>query len=180
MAVNGKKKGSKNERNLAKWWQNWSGLEFTRVPASGGLRWNKTDNITGDLICADQKSSRRFPFSIEAKSYNDIRFEHLILGNKKVKVLEFWQQSKEDAERGNKVPILFMRYNGMAASTWFTILPYDIYRILELKFNIKHKYPTATLNLYDEIVVLINSGDLCTVDYKAFIKEVKTYNKNGR
>ena len=65
-------------------------------------------------------------------------------------------------------------------STWFTLLPYDIYRILELKFNIKHKYPTATLNLYDEIVVLINSGDLCTVDYKAFIKEVKTYNKNGR
>ena len=32
----------------------------------------------------------------------------------------------------------------------------------------------------DEGIVLMNSNDLCTVDYKAFIKEVKTYNKNGR
>ena len=180
MAVNGKKKGSKNERNLAKWWQNWSGLEFTRVPASGGLRWNKTDNITGDLICADQKSSRRFPFSIEAKSYNDIRFEHLILGNKKVKVLEFWKQSKEDAERGNKVPILFLRYNGMAASTWFTIVTMDVFLIWQ-KLGGKNKYPFAMIKLKeDEGIVLMNSNDLCTVDYKAFIKEVKTYNKNGR
>lgn len=180
MAVNGKKKGSKNERNLAKWWQSWSGIEFTRVPASGGLRWSKTDNITGDLICADERQSRRFPFSIEAKSYNDFRFEHLILGNKKVKILEFWNQSKEDAERSNKVPILFARYNGMAASTWFTMVTYEIYRILELRFHIKHQFPIATLKIGDEVVVLMNSNDLCTVDYQAFIKQVKIYNRNGK
>lgn len=180
MAVNGKKKGSKNERNLAKWWQNWSGLEFTRVPSSGGLRWNKTDNITGDLICADQKASRRFPFSIEAKSYNDIRFEHLILGNKKVKILEFWEQAKEDAKRGNKVPILFVRYNGMPAHTWFTFVPIDVFNIF-LKLGGICKYPTANLTINEgEQILLMNSNDLSTVEYQTFIKTIKIYNKNGK
>lgn len=179
MAINGKKKGSKNERNLAKWWQSWSGLEFTRVPASGGLRWSKTDNITGDLICADERQSRRFPFSIEAKSYNDFRFEHLILGNKKVKILEFWNQAKEDAERGNKVPILFARYNGMAASTWFTMIPVKIYDIWRIKGG-KSSYPIAKLYIDNEEVILMNSSDLSTVDYQAFVKQVKIYNRNGR
>jgi hypothetical protein len=179
MAVNGKKKGSKNERNLCKWWQSWSGIEFTRVPASGGLRWGKTSNTTGDLIVADERASRRFPFSIEAKSYNDIRFEHLILGNKKIKVIEFWEQCKEDAVRGNKIPILFMRYNNMAASTWFVIISEDIYKIW-VKNKGKNSFPLAKLILPEESLVLMNSNDITSVDYKEFIKQIKIYNRNGK
>ena len=33
--ANSKKKGSKNERDVCKFWKEWSGLSFTRVPASG-------------------------------------------------------------------------------------------------------------------------------------------------
>ena len=178
--ANGKKKGSKNERNLAKWFQNWSGLEFTRVPASGGLRWAKTDNITGDLICADEKASRRFPLSIEAKAYKDLRFEHLVLGNSKIKVIEFWEQAKADGERGKKVPILFMRYNGMPASSWFTIISDEVFYIWE-KLNPQIK--EAIVNIYlptGEKIILLNSNTFCTVDYSEFIKKLKIYNRNGK
>lgn len=179
MAVNGKKKGSKNERTLSKYWENWSGFEFNRVPASGGLRWGNTQNITGDIIITDERQSRRFPFSIEAKSYNDFRFEHLILGNKKVKILEFWEQCKEDAVRGKKVPILFARYNGMAASTWFTIITYDVYKIWVSEGG-SLTNPSVLLQLGDEQLVIMNSNDLCSVSYQAFVKQIKIYNRNGK
>lgn len=178
MAVNGKRKGNKNERNLCKWWTNWSGLEFSRVPASGGLRWQKKDDISGDVICTDTRHSRRFPFSIEAKAYKDIRFEHLVLGNKNVKLIEFWEQAKEDARRSKKVPILFMRYNGMPSSTWFTIIPLNVYKQFKLKMGVT-KYPVIKITLQDEEIVLMNSEDLSNVDYKEFIISIKKLNKNG-
>ncbi len=179
MAINGKKKGNKNERNLCKWWQSWSGLEFNRIPASGGLRWNNTQNITGDIICTDERHSRRFPFSIEAKSYKDIRFEHLILGNKGVKVMEFWNQTKEDGIRGNKIPILFMRYNNMPSSVWFTIIPLNVYKLFKLKLGVT-KYPVIQIKTEDEEIILMNSEDLKNVDYKEFIIAIKKLRKNEK
>ena len=51
--INSKNKGSRFERTICKWFQDWTGYEFNRVPASGGLRWKKTDNITSDISCTD-------------------------------------------------------------------------------------------------------------------------------
>lgn len=120
--INSKAKGSKNERDVCKWWKDWTGFDFSRVPSSGGLRWSRTTDTTGDIICSDSKHFLRFPFSIECKSYKDINFEHILLGNKNVKILEFWQQACEDAQRGNKLPILMMRYNGMKKGDYFFVV----------------------------------------------------------
>lgn len=182
MAVNGKRKGNKNERNLCKWWTTWSGLEFSRVPASGGLRWQKKDDITGDIICTDSKYSRRFPFSIEAKAYKDIRFEHLILGNTRIKIIEFWEQAKEDGIRGGKQPILFMRYNGMPASTWFVIINEEVHKLWEQgqTKEFTHK-PMVNIKLEDgEVIYILNSDDFCKIEYKSFITKLKKLNRNGK
>lgn len=190
--ANGKKKGSKNERTLSKWFSDWSGYEFTRVPASGGLRWKKTDNITGDIICADPRHSRRFPFSIETKSYKDINFEHIIIGVKNIKVMEFWQQAKDDAERASmKVPLLFMRYNGMPASTWFVVMTFELY-LLAVKKGCSHEYSMFVIHPPEvtifpklipeesEILVVLNSKDLYRVDYRKFATKVKQRLRNGK
>ena len=176
MAINGKKKGNKAERALCKWWTEWSGLEFSRVPQSGGLRWQKKDDIVGDIIITDERQSRRFPFSIESKSYSDLRFEHIVLGLSKVKVLEFWKQAKEDAIRSEKFPILFMRYNNMKANTWFVMLRYE-----EFKFNSdidQIEYPYFDLYIEKERVIIMNSNDLLKADYQNFIKKLKI-KRNG-
>ncbi len=175
---NGKKKGNKAERELCKWWKQWTGYEFTRIPASGGLRWKGLANATtGDLICAHEIHGRRFLFSVESKSYKDINFEHLILGNKKSKIREFWNQAKEDGERGNKVPILFMRYNGMAKNTYFVVLPYYVYKLF---------FPTLTTWDYNrfevkgkESFVIMNSNDLLKVNYMNLHKNLKKLRRNG-
>ena len=179
MAINSKSKGSKNERNLSKWWEGWSGLEFQRVPASGGLRWGNTQNITGDIICSDERHSRRFPFSIEAKSVKDIRFEHYSLGLKTNKVDEFWGQAKADGERAGKIPILFMRYNGMPASNWLVIMDYKVYQRWCYSKGV-NKFPVIYIHTEKEKLVLMNSTDLNTVDYTEFIIKIKKLRRNGK
>lgn len=178
--ANSKAKGNKGERELCKWWQQWSGLEFSRVPASGGLRWQKTDNISGDIICTDERKSRRFPFSVESKNYRDIRFEHILLGNKKTKILEFWQQSNEDADRSGKLPILFMRYNGMPKRTWFVIIQPEVAEIL---FKHKKVWTNSTFAVNyitnQEGFLIMMSTDLQDINYTEFIKDVKIYKRHA-
>ena len=49
--INSRKKGSKNERFLTKLFEQWTGVEFSRVPASGGLRWKgMSEIIVGDIV----------------------------------------------------------------------------------------------------------------------------------
>jgi hypothetical protein len=176
---NGKRKGNKAERELAKWWKTWSGFEFTRVPASGGLRWKTMVNTTtSDLICADDRHNRRFQFSIESKSYKDINFEHLILGNKNSAIRNFWDQCNTDAERSNKVPILFMRYNGMSKNTWFVVMPSYVYNLF-FPTLVKFDHNRFVVSGPDNIVIM-NSNDLLKTDYMKLHLTLKKLRKNDK
>lgn len=170
---NGKKKGAKNERDLCKWFQQWSGYEFSRVPASGGLRWKNTENITGDIICSDDRYSRRFAFSVETKFHKDINFEHLILGNTKIKVIEFWKQALEDGVRGNKTPLLFMRYNGMPKGTWFVMVDAHTYK-WAYKYGLKNaENPIFNIFSPEYNLYVMNSSDFIKVNFKELSIQLK-------
>lgn len=120
--VNSKAKGNRFERVVCKSFQNWSGYEFSRTPSSGGLRWKKADNISSDVICSDPKHSKKFPFSIEVKNYQEIKFEHILLGLRSCKIISFWEQATKDAKRCGKIPVLIMRYNSMPKGEAFFII----------------------------------------------------------
>jgi len=164
MGVNGKSKGNKEERNVAKWFKDWTSMDFQRVPQSGGLRWHKADNISGDIICADYEHNREFPFSIEVKSYKNINFEHLLLNQKVNQVLSFWKQANDDANRANKIPILFMRYNGMAASTYFIVCELSILRKIN---KLTHKNTDTYFKVIDPNyrIGILHSDRLKNIDY---------------
>ena len=108
--INSSKKGAKAERELSKILSEWVGVEFQRVPRSGGLRWGSGLMVTGDTIPADPVWLVRFPFSVESKTRDSITFQDLILENKS-EIRSFWEQSEEDAKRVNKIPVVFFRYN---------------------------------------------------------------------
>ena len=74
--INSRSKGARTEKALITFMEEWSGYEFSRVPASGGLRWRKTDNITGDIICSDD--GHRCLISFEVKARKEIDFEKII------------------------------------------------------------------------------------------------------
>jgi len=174
--ANSKKKGNKGEREVSKWWQLWTTYEFSRVPSSGGLRWHSVHNTVGDIICTHEIHSRRFQFAIECKNYKDINFEHLILGNKSVKILDFWKQVVDDGERGDRIPILFMRYNGMPKNMYFVVVSRNLFSLLSHQIELENNYFIVP----KEDFVIMNSADLLNINYITLHKNLKKLRKNGQ
>lgn len=170
--VNGKNKGARAERVIAKLFEKWTGYEFTRVPSSGGLRWHRKNDTVGDLICSDDTHSRYFTFSVECKSYQDINFQHLLL-DVKPKILGFWKQACDDALRSNKIPLLLMRQNGMPRLLYYVVVGYDYYtEVLGL-------IPNSLINPKNEIAIF-PSTELWALDYKSLHKNNKLWKKSGQ
>lgn len=183
--INSKKKGNRFERAVCKWFKSWTGYEFSRVPASGGLRWKKADNITSDVICTDDKHARKFCFSIECKNYEDIRFEHVLLELKTCKILSFWQQAKEDAKRGGKLPLLVMKYNGMPKGEAFVVINRDTYEKCIKPQNKVCKKPRLAFLMdpkkpEESVFYVMMFSDIKKMDYAEFHKAARTLLKSKK
>lgn len=164
MPINSRKKGARNERKITNLFKNWTGYDFARTPASGGLRWKHNQSIVGDLICTDERHAPKFPFTIEAKSYKDINFEHLISHNSKIKILEFWAQAQRDSERVHKIPMLLMRYNDMERDLHFLCIPWKFFDIIKKEISFNYGY-LKYMGL-EEAFVILSSKDLFATDYE--------------
>lgn len=127
--INSKKKGSKGENRATKMLETWSGLEFKRSPQSGGLRGHVADYTVGDIICTDRKMMNKvFPLTIEVKTYKAINFATLlpIPGRGKETqtsiISEWFNQARDDGKRGEKLPMLLMRYDGLPQEFFFIVM----------------------------------------------------------
>lgn len=164
MGVNGKRKGSKNERGVSKLFETWTGFEFARTPGSGGLHWKGRADTSGDIVCISKEEKDNFPFSIEAKSYKEINFEHLLyLDNPDI--LKFWEQAKADAEEHEKEPLLFMRYNGLPRDFHFVGINLSLFNKIMVHLQ-KPKHPYIKYVSEKAKIVFITSDSLFFYDYK--------------
>lgn len=136
--INSRSKGKRGEKKAREVLTEWTGLEFAGVPASGGLRWKKAENISGDIVCTD--ALHRFDFSIEVKNYADINFEHLLMPDVQSEILGFWKQCKDDAARGKKLPLLMMRYDGMKSNLFFVVIKEIHFKIFLLHLDTSFPY----------------------------------------
>lgn len=171
MKINSRSKGNKNERELAKLFKAWTKKEFARTPSSGGLQW-KSSNSKGDIVCTTE--GHYFPFCIEAKNYKDINFEHLLY-LPKPKILEFWAQAERDANKANKIPLLFMRYNGMPKDLHFVVMPLNFFNeYWDSEPEEEH------LILVKRKLVIMSSKDLFSCNYKSLKTFAKKYIGYGK
>lgn len=177
MKINSKTKGSKAERGVSKLFQKWTGFEFTRTPASGGLRWQRKKDTVGDIICSDDKHSRYFCFSIEVKSYKDIDFSHPLYRTSKVS--EFWLQALDEAKRANKIPILMMRYNNLPKDMFFLGMPIEFYHSV---FSVIYPgdYNKLLMKCNPIDIAIIDSRDFFKSDYKLIHKSSKLWIKKNQ
>ena len=169
--INSSKKGSKNERELAHAFEEWTGYKFARVPRSGGLRWQRTLDTTGDLIVADTEHIHEFPFSVETKFHSEVNFWKILRGQKS-DLLEFWRQAVEDGERGKKVPIVFFRFNGLPKQYWFCIISYKLYRAIKDKLFFEYGFVN-----YENTIVIFEALYLFESNYKTLLPIVKKHQK---
>jgi len=165
--INSKKKGSKNERELAKAFEKWTGFDFARVPTSGGLRWKRTLDTTGDIMVAEQEHIFTFPFSIETKFHFEIDPWKILLGQSS-KLDDFMGQARADAERSKKIPLVFFRYNGMPKSTWFIIMEYETWITL-----IKEIFPENGFMNFNNEFCIFSSDALFEADYNTILTLLK-------
>lgn len=183
--VNSKQKGGRFERAVCKFFTDWTGYEFNRVPASGGLRWKNAENITSDVSCTDSKHSRKFCFSIECKSYAELKFEHILLEKKSCKILKFWEQAREDAGRAGKLPMLIMKYNGMPKGEAFVMVSSQTYllcikpqeKLMDRSIMAFHLNPKQSISDSNAFYVILLS-DLKKLNYKEVHKAALTLKKN--
>ena len=115
MPVNGRKKGSKAEREiavlLAGW---WSKVEpdaiWKRTPLSGG--WADAGahagfNASGDLMT----TAVHFPFCVEVKKREAWSVDAFMKNPKKSPVMAWWDQAIVQANEMNKLPLLIFAKN---------------------------------------------------------------------
>jgi len=139
--VNGKAKGSNFERKVAKYLTSWLKEhnidgEFTRVPASGGLRWKKNETVIGDITLSSPTHETLCTF--ECKNQEKFSLWKLF-GYHAIKkpknspstLQEFWYQACSDANRTeSKFPTLVMTKNHRPV---LIIIPIDTNAVLANK-----------------------------------------------
>jgi len=174
--INSSKKGAKAERALSKDLSSWVGVEFQRVPRSGGLRWGSGLMVTGDTIPADPVWLVRFPFSIESKVRDSITFQDLIL-DQKSEIADFWEQSKTDAGRVNKIPIVFFRYDFMKKGLYFVVVSFEVFKAI--KPSIKKAMKIKSLKYFNvsNIFVIFTSNYLFDTPYLEIEKNLAPWIK---
>ena len=104
--VQGRKKGSKFERDIAAEVTEWTGMEFKRTPMSGG--WAKT----GDITPKNPKHMVDFPFSMELKNQQVFNIAHFARTAHTKRfpayMTKWWAQCTDDAKKAKKIPLLVM------------------------------------------------------------------------
>lgn len=165
--ANSKRKGSRFELKVSKWFTDWSTFKFGRTPYSGAN--HQSRDLSSDIMCMDERHAHRCKISIECKNYKDIKFEHILLGNKNCDILKFWAQAKCDAERSKKLPILCMRYNSMPAEEFFFVVEGGPGTLGEEICKLSQK-PYMSIYAEYNLYVFMASDILENVDYKMIHK----------
>jgi len=170
--VNSKNKGSTYERKIAKYLSSWWGGNFSRTPASGGLRWGTDNRIAGDIVAPPEAD---FPFVTELKNREGWLMEHILLDIGQPK--EWLAQVISDARRVKRTPMLIFSRN---RAKDFIMVPYthwlygqlnalQTYDVMQTKVTIK--------TIRDEVQVfdmIVTTLDTFT---KVPIEDLKHYGK---
>lgn len=164
--INQKAKGNKNELNLCKILTRWTGSEFTRVPRSGGLRWQNVMNICGDVLSTNP--SLYFPFVVETKDITKLHITRDLRKNSFVYTV--WEQVMRDSVRSTRVPMVLLRKTGERPRDKYTI-------ILEKnpRLQLLCKKSRVTVMAEGEDIIGYNSLTFFkNISYDRFIETYKT------
>jgi hypothetical protein len=180
-SINSRRKGVRNERKAIKPLATWTGLEFSRTPSSGGLRWKRTNDVVGDVVCTSKSGSLKFPISIEIKAHKDIILNNLI-GESKVTIIEFWEQAVRDSIRADKMPLLLMRKDRMPMEVYYAVIPLRYYQEFERYKELTLLDNPRGLGLFNSkghSIAIMDSRDLFKTNYKEVRKIIRRIIHDG-
>jgi hypothetical protein len=130
--INSKVKGNRGELAAAKLLSKWLNTEVVRVPQSGGLHWQHSARVCGDVIVTDPKFD--FIFSVEVKTYKNLGLKNGFDAElrKNSIIYRFFAQCQKDAEAAGKIPFLMVRHNGMKKDTYWIFLNFELLQLMKI------------------------------------------------
>lgn len=157
--VNGRNKGSNNERDVAKTLTKAWGQEFHRTPMSGGLGWGGQNNVSGDIVPPPEI---HFPLTLELKKVEESwEFDRMLLSTSLF--TSWWNQSCRDGENYNKIPCVIFTKN--RRKQWLAMPSEEINKLnkmfsMKMELQIKNMKGLVTIVLLDEFLELVKLTDL--------------------
>lgn len=105
MAVDSRAKGARAESDVAKVLKQKTGLDFKRVPLSGGL--HESHQLKGDLYLVNARNI----YCIEVKHYKDSHITPNILTDKTPQIIEWVIQTIREAKQISRKPLLIFKHD---------------------------------------------------------------------
>lgn len=164
-SINSKRKGNRNEVKLAHWLTAWTQTKFARTPASGGhhLKNSGSSFVCGDVVCGDENFN--FPFLIETKHYKRFSLSKDLRSNSAI-IRIYEDQAIPDAKLAKKIPLAFLRHNGMIKNTWYVVLDINLLENIECEILARSKTKTN--------LIVIHSNVLKNIGYECFSQQANT------
>lgn len=170
--INSKVKGNKGELMAAKVLSKWTKARFNRTPGSGGLNWIEDSRVSGDVVAP---KDFYFPFSVEVKFLKSIPLPEKV--NEELRsnsvIYTLWSQSKRDAKKVDRFPVLMFRRNGDPKGHFYMCFSEDISRILIDYSGATDLYIGTEKFGGNPMLRIFSSTDLLkSVDFSKFVKQI--------
>lgn len=133
--VDSRQKGARAETDIAKVLNKATGLNFKRVPLSGGL--HASHGLKGDLYIPNSNNN----YCIEVKHYKDDHLTSKMLTDKNPQLIEWWDQTVREAGQINKKPLLIFKFDRSKIFVAFADMPNTTnYRCLYVQIDNREFY----------------------------------------
>ena len=157
--VQGRNKGSRFERKVAKVFGDWCGIELMRTPQSGGM----SESFPGDIMPKDKLTP--FPLMIECKHQEGWTMMGLVTEWPDYKcVMKWWKQcvaASIDYEHPT-IPLLVFKKNRT-----------PMFAMIRWKDVVGMPLPPPVILLTGDIVVMLLDNFLETFDYAYFRESIE-------
>jgi len=123
MTVDSRAKGARAESDVVKKLKEGTGLNFQRIPLSGGL--NAVHGLKGDIYIPNSLNI----YCIEVKHYKDDHYTSKIFTDKEPQILTWWLQTIREAAQVSRKPLLIYKFDRSKLFVAFKDMPItDMYR----------------------------------------------------
>ena len=132
--VDSRDKGARAESDAKKVLKEHTKLNWERVPGSGAL--DPKHGLKGDLYIPNEQNQ----FCVEVKHYAEDHLTSKILTGKDPQLLEWWQQTKRQAQQTTRKPLLIFKFD---RSKWFCAqegMPTSSYRSMFIETELYAVY----------------------------------------
>lgn len=121
--IDSRQKGARAETDVAKVLNKYTGLDFKRVPLSGGL--HESHGLKGDLYLVNSLNI----YCIEVKHYKDDHLTSKVLTDTEPQLIKWWKQTIREAAQISRKPLLIFKFDRSKLFCAFKDMPStDSYR----------------------------------------------------